>query len=82
MKVFKVYARLDEESQVWYVYKSDVPGLHVEADTQDELLEEVLALVPELIVANGLVLDGSDQDHKQVPIELIAQRRAHVALTY
>jgi predicted RNase H-like HicB family nuclease len=80
MKVFRVYVRLDEKSQVWYVDKSDVPGLHVEADSQDELLKEVLALLPELIVANGLALDGGDLDAQHVPIELIASQREHIAL--
>ena len=80
MKVFRVYVRLDEKSQVWYVDKSDVPGLHVEADSQDELLKEVLALLPELIVANCLALDGGDLDAQHVPIELIVSQREHIAL--
>jgi predicted RNase H-like HicB family nuclease len=80
MKAFKVYAQLDEESQVWYVHKSDIPGLHAEADSPDELLKEILELIPMLIAANGIHVEDGDQPHKQVPIELIAQRRGYAEL--
>ena len=79
-KVFKIYVHLDEDSQVWYVFKSNVPGLHAEADSLDALRDEVLALIPELLAANGIDWDDGDQDHKSVPIDLIAQQRATVTL--
>ena len=80
MKVFRVYARLDADAQVWYVHQSDVPGLHAEAETLDELLAELLTLVPELINANGQSIDGGNQNQRQVPIDLIAQQRSNPAL--
>ena len=80
MKVFKIYTRYDEESRVWYVEKSNVPGLRAEADTQDELLKELRVLIPALLKANNVRVDGDKQDHKSVPIELIAQRRERVVV--
>jgi len=80
MKVFKIYARFDEKSNVWYVEKSNVPGLRAEAETQEELLEELKILIPALLQANNVDVEGDKQAHKSVPIELIAQRREHVVV--
>ena len=80
MKVLKIYARFDEEANVWYVEKSNVPGLRAEAESQDELLKELRALIPALLRANDVDIDGGEQAHKSVPIELIAQRREHLVL--
>ncbi len=80
MKVFKVYVRLDEESQVWYVHDSNVPGLHAECASLDELRVVVLALIPELLAANGVNVADRNQDHKSVPFDLIAQQRDPAAM--
>ena len=58
MKAPEIHARFDEESHVWYVEKSNVPGLRAEAETQAELLEELKDLVPALLLANNVDLDG------------------------
>ena len=81
MKVFKVYVRFDEDAQVWYVHESNVPGLHAEGESLDELRVEVLALIPELLAANGVNVADYNQDHKSVPFDLIAQQRNHAAIT-
>ena len=44
----------DKQEGVWYVLSSDVPGLHAEAETLDELVSIVADLAPELISANLL----------------------------
>jgi hypothetical protein len=38
---------------VWFVQRSDVPGLNAEAATLDALVEVVADLAPELVQANG-----------------------------
>jgi predicted RNase H-like HicB family nuclease len=42
----------DADDGVWFVQSSDIPGLHAEAATLDELVEVITDLAPELIAAN------------------------------
>ena len=42
----------DEKNGVWFVQASDVPGLHAEASTLDDLVEIVADLAPDLVSAN------------------------------
>lgn len=49
-----VKAEWDEEAGVWYVSNTDVPGLAAEADSPEELLKLLDALIPELIELNAL----------------------------
>ena len=42
----------DKQEGVWYVLSSDIPGLHAEAETLDELLTVIADVAPDLIVAN------------------------------
>ncbi|MCA1653354.1 MAG: DUF1902 domain-containing protein [Sphingomicrobium sp.] len=48
----KVHVARDEETGVWYIAASDIPGLRVEADTADELIRKVDDIGPELIELN------------------------------
>ena len=61
---FHVQADWDAEARVW-VSSSNIPGLHVEADTLPAFVELVQALAPEML-ADNLGLDGS------VPIDFRA----------
>lgn len=71
-KVLKIQASWDAEARVWYVCESDVPGLHAEAESQEELLEVLKDILPELIEANS---HGRSKGQRDVPFELIARRR-------
>jgi len=42
----------DQDEGVWYVERSDVPGLNAEAGSLDELVAVIAELVPHLIAAN------------------------------
>lgn len=63
---FHVQADWDAEAEVW-VSTSDIPGLHVEADTLGEFMELVEALAPEML-ADNLGIKGP------VPVEVRANR--------
>ncbi|CAN1541607.1 Domain of unknown function DUF1902 [Caulobacteraceae bacterium] len=63
---FHVQADWDAEAEVW-VSTSDIPGLHVEADTLGEFMELVEALAPEMLAGN-LGIKGP------VPVEIRANR--------
>ncbi|MEE8495452.1 MAG: DUF1902 domain-containing protein [Xanthomonadales bacterium] len=69
MEMFVIKVQLDSESGVYYVAESNVPGLHAEADTLDEMRDTIFELAPDLLVANG-VIKPRKQDC-DVPIELI-----------
>jgi hypothetical protein len=47
-----VIARWDDEASVWYVYESSVPGLSLEAENRDLLVDKVEAAIPELLELN------------------------------
>ena len=55
-RAFTVRPVWDEEAGVW-ITDGDVRGLHVEADTVEELERLVMAFAPGLIVANHLSAD-------------------------
>lgn len=50
----------DEEAGVWYVSETDFPGLVAEAETQQQLVQKIRALVPDLCDANQHLVR---QDH-------------------
>jgi hypothetical protein len=81
LRIIKVTVRHDEESGVWYVVDSNVPGLNAEADSSDDLRREVLALIPSLIEANATPIAGRrTDDHRSVPLELIMQSNESVTI--
>ena len=42
----------DKKESVWHVLSSDIPGLHAEAETLDELVAVITDVAPDLIAAN------------------------------
>ncbi|ATQ41291.1 DUF1902 domain-containing protein [Caulobacter mirabilis] len=50
-KRYHVQADWDAEAKVW-VSSSNIPGLHIEADTLGEFMELVEALAPEMLSDN------------------------------
>ena len=63
---FHVEAEWDAEADVW-ISSSNIPGLHIEADTLGEFMELVAALAPEML-ADNLGIKGP------VPVEVRANR--------
>jgi len=77
--IVQVLCAFDEEAGVWFVEESDVPGLHVEAPTQEDMLEELRQLLPELVRLNRSFMgDGGGPD---VPLELLYQHRERLPAT-
>lgn len=70
---YTVQAEWDAEASVWIATSDDVPGLCAEAATLEQLTDVVLELVPELLVANGVIAAASADD---IPIQITAQRNA------
>jgi hypothetical protein len=42
----------DKKESVWFVLSSDIPGLHVETGTLDELVAVISDVGPDIIAAN------------------------------
>ena len=66
-----VKATRDEEARVWFVESSDLPGLNIEADTLEGLMEKLPGAIRDLI-EEGALGDDQDGDQREFPVELIA----------
>lgn len=71
--LLKVSAVWDPDAGVWYISESDVPGLATEAETIEALNKKLMVMIPELLILNG-VLKKSDNDHLEVPYELMTRQ--------
>jgi predicted RNase H-like HicB family nuclease len=60
-KTYHVQADWDAEAGVWVATSDDVPGLATEAETIERLTDRLRTIIPELLVANGL-LPRNDHD--------------------
>lgn len=66
-QVFKILANWDAAAAVWVAESDDVPGLVTEADTIDGLLAKLKVMIPELLEANGAVMDD-----EEIPFTLLS----------
>lgn len=48
-----VRAGYDDDARVWYVQNSDIPGVHAEGSTLDELRDKLPTIIRDLIEASG-----------------------------
>jgi hypothetical protein len=69
-KNISVEAFWDEEAQVWVATSNDVPGLTTEADTMEHLMKKLKIVIPELLLANGILSDPCSVD---IPIHLFGK---------
>lgn len=68
---YQVTARWDEEAQVWWAESDDVPGLCAEAASFDELEREIALLIPELLLANGVI---QATNHAPIAFRVLAEK--------
>ena len=66
----EVYAEWDADAEVWIATSEDIPGLCVQADDFDELMETIIALAPELLAANHVAIQPT------IPLHIRAERTA------
>lgn len=65
----------DEEARVWYIEDSTLPGLSGEAETVDDLLRRIPAMVVDLVEENGI--DDMHGDF-EVPLEIATKTRVQI----
>lgn len=75
-QTISVTASWDEEHRVWYATSEDVAGLHVEAESYEELLDIVPDLVSELLSLNRT----SSPALTEIPLEILAHYQSSVFL--
>jgi predicted RNase H-like HicB family nuclease len=66
-----VRATWDAEASVWVAESDEVPGLITEAPTIEDLIVKLKVLIPELLEANGVLSEGSEE----VSFQLMASRQ-------
>lgn len=49
----KVHLAYDDEADVWYVAASDIPGLRLEADNPQHLIDRIQQCAGELVALNA-----------------------------
>jgi len=70
-RAYVVNATWDDEAEVWVAVSDDVPGLVTEAEDFPRLIKKLQVMIPELLEANGIVMEDRGID---IPIELLAHR--------
>ena len=68
-----VKATFDDEAGVWISESSDLPGLHIEAATVEELNAKLPGAILDLLEDGGAAAEAYD-----VPVELIAHASSRV----
>jgi predicted RNase H-like HicB family nuclease len=68
-----VKAARDSEAGVWYVEQSDLFGLNAEAETLEELVKKLPAVISDL-------LEPGESEGAEVPIELVVHVTTSVQL--
>lgn len=64
----KVHLAYDDEADVWYVAETDVPGLSLEADSVQRLIERIEECACELIELNAAEIEARFAPKKKQPI--------------
>lgn len=64
MRISDVVAEWDDEARVWVATSEDIPGLVTEAETQQQLVDRLRSLVPELLKLNAHLLPDGDGSHE------------------
>ena len=57
---YRIDADWDNAAGVWIATSADVPGLHAEAASLEALIEVVVDLAPDLLVANNVAAQAAD----------------------
>jgi hypothetical protein len=69
MESIVVKAEYDAEAQVWYVAETSLPGLNAEADSVEELVQILPAMIQDLLEEDGAWLPDQPDT---LPLEVIA----------
>ncbi len=68
-----VNAVWDDEADVWVATTEDLTGLTTEAASLEALREKLVVMIPELLEANGIVMNSPE-----LTIQIIAEQTTHI----
>jgi hypothetical protein len=68
---FYVWAKWDDEAQVWYTAETSIRGLATEADTFEKLREQLMLVIPDFL---------EDQMPAHAVLHIIAEREDDLML--
>ena len=54
MKSYNIQLAWDDEAKVWMATSDDIPGLILENESADKLIQRVILTAPEIIKLNGI----------------------------
>jgi len=72
MNEYTIFLTWDDEASVWIAESDDIPGLILESDSFDLLIERVKIAIPDL-------LENEGKEHSQAKLHFKAERLAVVA---
>ena len=62
---FEVWAKWDDEAQVWYTAETNIRGLVIEAETLEKLRERLMLIIPDFL---------EDEMPSHATLRIIAER--------
>ncbi len=68
MNPFEIRAAWDDQAKVWIATSDDIPGLCIQADAFDDLIEIATGLAPELLAENRVSTQAT------IPLHIVAER--------
>lgn len=68
-----VKAQWDDEARVWVASSTDIQGLAIEAQTQEDLQEQVILAVQDLLELNGV-----ESDLSEIPVHIMSESLSRV----
>ncbi len=74
-KAYEVRCFWDADARVWWAESDDVPGLALEADTMEKLVDEIRAAVPVLLELNCHI------EPSPVPLSITASRSEEIVFS-
>jgi hypothetical protein len=77
MRCLAIYVRStwDDDAEVWVATSEDIPGLVTEAANEQELMDKLQMIIPDLVAASDEQFDQSE-----IPLVLMAQKESRIRL--
>ena len=65
---YRIEIQKDKKEHIYFVQASTIPGVHLETESYDEMLDVICDVVPELLMSN---LGHTEQELSSVYVEVV-----------
>jgi predicted RNase H-like HicB family nuclease len=81
MRRLAIYVRAtwDDDAEVWVATSEDIPGLVTEAANEQELMDKLQMIIPDLVAASD---EQFDDIQSEIPLVLMAQKESRIRLRH